>query len=141
MSTDIVADPFESSQAAVAARIGEILDAVVRKDFERLAGYHLDGPKFTKFDDVEPLERQDAATSARLEEEQFSGVEDLQATFDGLQIDVFGPVAVATGVFVWSCLAEGRRVSGRSRTTLVFVDHGGQWLIAHEHSSPFVAGP
>ena len=27
--------------------------------------------------------------------------------------------------------------SGRNRSTVVFVDSHGQWLIAHEHYSPF----
>ncbi|MFI7494846.1 hypothetical protein ACH9D2_09030 [Kocuria sp. M4R2S49] len=106
MDTDIVADTFESSQEAVAARIEEILDAVIGKDFDRLASYHLDGPKFTKFDDAEPLDRQDAETSARREAEQFAAVEDLHVGFDGLRIDVFGPVAIATGVFVWDCTVD-----------------------------------
>ena len=139
MDADIVADTFESSQAAVASRIEEILDAVFAKDFDRLASYHLEGPKFTKFDDAEPLDRQDAATSARMEAEQFAAVEDLDARFDGLKIDVFGPVAIVTGVFVWDCTVDGRSVSGRTRSTVVFVDRGDQWLIAHEHHSPFVA--
>ncbi len=139
MDTDIVTDPFAASQAAVARRIDQILAAVTAKDFDRLAGYHLAGPKFTKFDDAEPLDRQDAATSARMEAEQFTAVEDLDARFDDLKIDVFGPVAIATGVFVWDCTVEGRPVSGRTRSTVVFVAHGAQWLIAHEHHSPFVA--
>ncbi|MFI7581931.1 nuclear transport factor 2 family protein [Kocuria kalidii] len=140
MDTDIVADTFESSQAAVAARIDEILDAVFAKDFDRLESYHLAGPKCTKFDDAEPLDRQDAETSARMEAEQFAAVEELQARFDDLKIDVFGPVAITTGTFVWDCTVDGHPVSGRTRSTVVFVEHAGQWLIAHEHHSPFVAG-
>ena len=51
MSTDIITGPFEEAQASVRARIAEILDACRVKDFERLARYHLSGPKFSKFDD------------------------------------------------------------------------------------------
>ncbi|MFE7632019.1 nuclear transport factor 2 family protein [Kocuria sp. NPDC057446] len=133
---DIIADPFESAQASVQARIEQVLDAVTVKDFDRLASYHLAGPKFTKFDDVEPLDRQDAETGMRLEVKQFTGMKDFHGRFDDLKIDVFGPVAIATGIFVWDCQIEGDVVSGRTRSTLVFVDSNGQWVIAHEHHSP-----
>ena len=133
---DIIADPFEAAQASVQARIEQVLDAVTAKDFDRLASYHLAGPKFTKFDDVEPLDRQDAETGMRLEVQQFTGMEDFHGRLDNLKIDVFGPVAIATGIFMWDCQFEGEFVSGRSRSTLVFVDSNGQWLIAHEHHSP-----
>ena len=134
---DIIADPFEAAQASVQTRIEQVLDAATAKDFDRLASYHLAGPKFTKFDDVEPLDRQDAETGMRLEVEQFTGMEDFHGRFDNLKIDVFGPVAITTGIFVYDCRFEGEAVSGRSRSTLVFVDSNGQWLIAHEHHSPF----
>lgn len=134
---DIIADPFESAQAAVQARIEQVLDAVTAKDFDRLASYHLAGPKFSKFDDVDPLDRQDAETGMRMEVEQFTGMEDFHGRFDDLKIDVFGPVAIATGIFVWDCRAEGEVLSGRTRSTLVFVDSNEQWVIAHEHHSPF----
>lgn len=133
---DIITDPFESAQVSVQARIEQVLGAVTAKDFDRLASYHLVGPKFTKFDDVEPLGRQDAETGMRLEVEQFSGMEDFHGRFDDLKIDVFGPVAIATGIFVWDCRLEGELVSGRTRSTLVFVDSNEQWVIAHEHHSP-----
>lgn len=64
---DIIAAPFESAPAAVQAKIEQVLDAVTAEDFDRLASYHLTGPKFTTFDDVEPLDRQDAETGMRLE--------------------------------------------------------------------------
>jgi len=139
MDPDIIADGFEPSQAAVAARIEEILDAAISKDVDRLASYHLEGPEFSKFDDAEPLARQGAETSARMEAEQIAATDDLRARYEDLKVDVFGPVAIATGVFVWDGTVDGRPVSGRTRSTVVFVEHGGQRLIAHEHHSPFVA--
>ena len=137
--TDIIADPFESAPAAVQAKIEQVLDAVTAKDFDRLASNHLAGPKFSKFDDVEPVDRQDAQTGMRMEVEQFTGMEDFRGRFEDLKIDVFGPVAIATGIFVWDCRIEGNVVAGQSRSTLVFVDDGEQWLIAPEHHSPFPA--
>ena len=44
---DIIADPFEAAQASVQTRIEQVLDAATAKDFDRLASYHLAGPKFT----------------------------------------------------------------------------------------------
>jgi hypothetical protein len=67
MSTDILTDPFERTQAAVAAWFEEVLDACRLKDFDRLVAYHLAGPEFSKFDDAEPLDRQDAETGMRAE--------------------------------------------------------------------------
>ena len=136
---DIIADSFEFTQAAVQARIEQVLNAVTAKDFDRLASYHLAGPKFSKFDDVEPFDRQDAETGMRMEVEQFTGMEDFHGQFEDLKIDVFGPVAITTGIFVYDCRIEGEPVAGRTRSTLVFVDNGEQWLIAHEHHSPFPA--
>jgi ketosteroid isomerase-like protein len=136
---NVISDRFEASQRAVSARIEEILDAVRVKDFDRLASYHLDGPKFTKFDDVEPLGRQDAETAMRTEVEQFRAVEDFEGVIEELKIDVFGPVAIATGVFRGTARVGDDVAAFTSRTTLVLVDNGGDWLIAHEHHSPFVA--
>jgi ketosteroid isomerase-like protein len=138
---DIVGTRFEAEEAAVRRRLDEILDVVSAKDFDRLAGYHLDSPKFTKFDDFEPLERQDVATANRLEAEGLGGVERFQGVFDELQVDVFGRVAVATAVFRYGFEADGESVALRARTTLVFVDDRGDWKIAHEHLSPFKANP
>jgi ketosteroid isomerase-like protein len=139
VSTDVITEHFQASKAAIAARVDEILDACKAKDFDRLASYHLDGPKFSKFDDVEPLDRQDAETAMRAEIEQFSAIEDLDAVIENLKVDVFGPVAVATGVFEGSYRVDKETGAFKTRTTLVFVHDGGEWLIAHEHHSPFVA--
>jgi ketosteroid isomerase-like protein len=140
ISRDILTDPFPEAQAAITARLDEILDACVVKDFDRLAACHLAGPKFSKFDDVEPLGRQDDETAMHSEVETFSAIDDLHAHADGLKIDVFGPVAVATCVFRADFRVGGEQHSGRTRTTVVLVDSGDSgWLIAHEHHSPFVA--
>ena len=139
MSRDVLTDPFPEAQAAITARLEEILDACQVKDFDRLAAYHLTGPKFSKFDDVEPLDRQDDETGMRSEVEQFSAVEDLDAHLDALKIDVFGAVAVVTGVFRASFHVQGEQQTSRTRSTVVLVDAGdSNWLICHEHHSPFV---
>lgn len=140
VSRDLLTNPFPEAQAAIAARIEEILDACVVKDFDRLAAYHLAGPKFSKFDDLEPLDRQDDRTAMRSEVDAFSSIENLVARIESPKIDVFGPVAIVTGVFQAEFRAGDEQQSARTRTTVVFVDAGdGDWLIAHEHHSPFVA--
>jgi hypothetical protein len=57
---------------------------------ERLASYHLDSPKFTKFNDIEPLARQDIEAYNHYEREELSEL-------DELKIDAFRAVAVVTG--------------------------------------------
>jgi ketosteroid isomerase-like protein len=139
MSADILTEPYVDSQKAVAARLEEILDACRVKDFDRLAAYHLAGPKFTKFDDAEPLDRQDAEIGMRAEVEGFSAIDDFDGRLDDMKIDVFGPVAITTGVFRATFRVGDDQQSVATRTTIVFVDAGGDWLIAHEHHSSFVA--
>jgi ketosteroid isomerase-like protein len=56
-----------------------------------------------------------------------------------LKVDVFGPVAVTTFVMDYAVVTEGERHQLRARGTLVLANDGGEWLIVHEHFSPFVA--
>lgn len=140
-TTDIINDEFEVEQRDVETTLHGIMDAVQRKDFTRLAGYHLHSPKFTKFDDFEPLDRQDAATAQQSEEDGLGGVENFRYRLGDLKIDVFGPVAVATFVFDYAFDAGGESMSLRARSTMVFVNDSDAWKIAHEHFSPFKANP
>jgi ketosteroid isomerase-like protein len=136
-TVDIVSEPYVAEQERVAATLHAIMEAVQRKDFARLAAFHLDSPKFTKFDDVEPLDRQDIATANQSEAEGLGGVEGFQYELRDLKIDVFGPTAVATFIFDYRFEAGGEALALTARTTMVFVDEGGTWKIAHEHLSPF----
>lgn len=136
---DIARREFVDEQQQVERRLGEVLDAVAAKDFRRLASYHLDSPKFSKFNDNAPLERQGFELSARIEREELGSVENFEGSFDDLKIDVFGPVAVTTSIFRYTFETEGRVGAAAIRATLVFVDVGSEWLIAHEHLSPFEA--
>lgn len=67
---DIVQSGYAAEQRQVERRPGEILDAVTAKDFERLASYHLDSPRFSKFNDNTPLERQGFELSNRIEQDE-----------------------------------------------------------------------
>ena len=135
---DVVNDPFPQAQAAISARVQEILDAVNAQDVDRLDAHHLWGPKFSKFDDGEPAGRQDAETTRQIERELVAAATAISFRAEDLKVDVFGPAAVATFVLDWSAtMPDGDTYAARSRATLVFVDDRGEWKIVHEHFSAF----
>ena len=135
----ILVEPYAQEQLEVERRIEEIMSAARRRAVDELDSYHAFGRKFTKFDDFAPLERQDADTTRRLEREAILGVEEFDPRVIDLKVDVFGPVAVTTFVMDYAVVAEGERHELRARGTLVLANEGGEWLIVHEHFSPFVA--
>ena len=136
----ILTEPYAAEQAAVERTVHEIMAAAGRRDTDALEAFHAFGPKFTKFDDFEPLERQDAETAKYLEREGVSGVKEFTAAVADLKVDVLGPAAVATFVLNYGVVTpDDEAMSFRARATLVFADAGGRWLIVHEHVSPFVA--
>ncbi len=116
------------------------MSAARRQAIDELESYHAFGPKFTKFDDFEPLERQDAETTRRLEREAILGVREFDPRLVDLKVDVFGAVAVATFVMEYRVVDdEGQRHTFRARATIVLAKEESGWLIVHEHFSPFVA--
>jgi ketosteroid isomerase-like protein len=140
LQQSILLEPFTAEQTQVERRLQQIMSAARRKAIDELETYHAFGPKFTKFDDFEPLERQDAETTKRLEREAILGVEEFAPEIVDLKIDVFGPVALTTFVMEYRVVTkESERLSFRARATMAFVDDDGHWLIVHEHFSPFVA--
>lgn len=136
---DVVTQPFDGARRAIERRLADILDAVQAGDLERLTSYHLDSPKFTKFNDSPPLERQDFATAMAAEAAEFAALDEIRGAFEDVQIDVFGAVAVVTGLFAYEASAGDERLSGRIRMTVVMVEAGG-WKIAHEHLSALPEG-
>lgn len=144
MSTPItyeIDDPCETDQLAVIARVREIFAAAQAKEFDRLAGYHLYGPKFTKFDDFEPLERQDAASARQCEEDGLGAVTGFRHDLEDLKVDVFGTTAVTTFVLDYGFVVDGETIDARARATLVLVNDDGGWRIVHEHFSAFKSNP
>ena len=125
---------------AVEICLHKILDAARAGDADLLASHHLYGPKFTKFDDFEPLERQEAG-AARAGEDAIAQVDNFRYSVDDLRIDVFGPTAIATFVLDYGFDADGEHITARARSTLMFVADGPDWKIAHEHLSPFKSNP
>jgi ketosteroid isomerase-like protein len=120
---------------AVEICLHKILDAAKYRDADALASHHLYGPKFTKYDDMEPLHRQEAE-EARAGEDAIAQVENFSYKVDDLRVDVFGPAAIATLLLGYAFDADGEHVAATARTTLVFVLDGTDWKIAHEHLSP-----
>jgi hypothetical protein len=136
----IVTKPYPSEQLEVERRLEDIMSAARRQAIDELESYHAFGPKFTKFDDFEPLERQDGETTRRLEREAILGVNEFDPRLVDLKVDVFGPVAVTTFVMDYRVVDnQDERHSFRARATLVLAREEGEWLIVHEHFSPFVA--
>lgn len=136
----ILTEPYPSEQLEVERRLEDIMSAARRQAIEELESYHAFGPKFTKFDDFEPLERQDGDTTRRLEREAILGVKDFDPRLVDLKVDVFGPVAVTTFVMDYRVVDnQGEHHSFRARATMALAKEERGWLIVHEHFSSFVA--
>jgi ketosteroid isomerase-like protein len=60
----------------------------------------------------------------------------LKMRADALKIDVFDDVGIATFILDYSFESGGQTIRRKERSTLVFVNDGGAWKIAHEHLSP-----
>jgi hypothetical protein len=125
---------------AVEICLHKVLDSAKFGNAEELASYHLYGPKFTKYDDFEPLDRQEAE-EARAGEDAITEVDNFTYKVDDLRIDVFGPTAIATFVLNYAFDSDGDHIAVRARSTLVLVLDGLQWKIAHEHLSSFKPNP
>jgi ketosteroid isomerase-like protein len=126
------AQPKEARE--IAGRLLEIMDACEKKDFERLESYHLYGPKFTKFS-TESAGRLEAEVARKGERDGLSAVNGLSMRADGLKIDVFAKVGIATFVLNYSFKAGEEMIEKQAKTTMVFVKEDGQWRIVHEHLS------
>lgn len=135
---DMLTEPFPEKQKQIEQTINDIFNAGKLKDFQKLESFHLNSSKFTKFDDAEPLTRQDVAQAAQSEKNAFSAVEDLNMSIQDLKVDVFDRIAVATFILDYSFKLEGQELAAKARSTLVFVeDNNKEWKIAHEHFSGF----
>src|SRR5262245_51820830 len=130
-----------TAQQQVERTLRDIMEAARRKDLDRIEAFHLYGPKFTKFDDWEPLDRQDAEQCRRSEREGLEAAETAEFSFGNLKVDIFGHVAIATFVLDESVRVGGETITAKARSTLVFVKVENDWKIAHEHFSPFKANP
>jgi ketosteroid isomerase-like protein len=123
------------AQAQVRTRLEQIFNAAAKKDLDRLASYHLYGPRFSKFA-PDSQNRLDAEAARNGENNAFSRINDFSARADDLKVDVFGNTAIATFVMSYGFKLETNSVNRQALTTLVFVRDRGEWKITHEHISP-----
>jgi len=133
--SNAIADPMPAEQAAVAAALDRLMQALSRGALDEVESLHLYGPKFSRFDDT-GLGRQDGDRARVAERQMLSAVESFEGRVNGLKVDVFGVAAVATFVFEYELRVGGKPVSGKARSTMVFAKDGGRWKIVHEHLSP-----
>ncbi|MCC6462580.1 MAG: nuclear transport factor 2 family protein [Saprospiraceae bacterium] len=134
---DLIREPFAEKQAQIAQTVQAIFEAAQAKNFERLEAFHLDGPKFTKFDDSEPKDRKNAEEGKKSEREIFSALEEFTFKISEMKADVFDRVGIATFMIEYAAKVQGTPVAGKVRSTLVFVEDAGQWKITHEHFSTY----
>jgi len=127
----------EHAKKEIERRLNEVFAACEKKDFDRLEGYHLYGPKFSRYSGSLP-ERLDADKTRKLEHDGLASLDGLKMQAVGLKIDVFSNTGIATFILRYSFNYAGRSVSKAERTTLVFVNVRGEWRIAHEHLSPII---
>lgn len=132
--SNAIADPMPAEQAAVAAALDRLMQALSRGALDEVESLHLYGPKFTRFDDT-GLGRQEGDEARVAERQGLSAVESFEGKVVGLKVDVFGVAAVATFVFEYNLRVGGAPVSGKARSTIVFAKDGGRWKIVHEHLS------
>jgi ketosteroid isomerase-like protein len=126
-------ETFEDAQV-VARALHDLMDAAARKDLDRVESFHLYGPAFSKFSET-GLGRQDAETAREAERRGLSAARSFQAKIEGLKVDLFGPVAVATMILHYAVATEGVEATGATRSTIVLVQVDSQWKIVHEHHS------
>ncbi len=139
-AADVIRDTFPDDQRAIAKTIRAILDTAERKELDRLASFHLYGPKFSKFDEAGQA-RLDAAAAQAGERRGLAASTAFKATADGLKVDVFGVTAVATFVMNYTMDTAEGKVTKQRRATMVFVKDGDKWKIVHEHFSLLNSAP
>jgi ketosteroid isomerase-like protein len=130
-------DMEKRAQVEIEQRLNEVFAACERKDFDRLEGYHLYGPKLTRFSGSLPV-RLDAVATQKLEHDGLASLDGLKMQAEGLKVDVFDNTGIATFILRYSFDSVGGTVNKAERTTLVFIKARGEWRIAHEHSSPII---
>lgn len=132
---DVVGDPLPAKEKAIAKAVHDVFEAAEEGDADRLEALHLYGPEFSKFDDLPPSTRQDAASARVNERTALSRLKTFKATVEDLKVDVLGSVGVATFILRYSFETADTIGSSSARATMVFVETAGSWRIVHEHFS------
>lgn len=135
LSSGVARASDADEQAKIGKIISDICEAAQKKEVDRLEAFHDYGPRFSKFDD-DSLGRQDAATGKKGERDAFSAIKSFAGKVSDLEVDVFGSTAIATFILAYDVDTGKAKMSGKDRSTLVFVKRAGTWKIVHEHLSP-----
>ena len=138
---DILRDTFSDAQREVTSTLDMIIRLTNQKQVGELEKMPLYGPKFTKFDDFDPLDRQDADVCRKAESDMINMCSEINFSYTDLKVDVFDRVAITTFVLNEEAKVDGTMLAVRARSTMVFVHDGTGWKIAHEHFSPFKSNP
>lgn len=133
-TTDIIKEPYKEKQEQIAKTIDDIFKAGKSKDLKKLEAYHLNSPKFTKFEAGSPT-RLNYDENTQGEAGAFSAAEEFNYKINDLKVDVFENVGIATFTFAFDAKMQGARFADTSHCTLVFIESDNQWKITHEHFS------
>jgi ketosteroid isomerase-like protein len=136
---DIINDAFSEEQAQIQMLLDEIFASGQKKELDRLASYHLYGPKFTEFKNGQP--RHGAEEGRKGEQEIFTAFSDFAYDLNDLNVNVFGDVAIATFHGHFTAKMSENPIAFALQATMVFVKDGNNWKITHEHFSPLTTAP
>jgi ketosteroid isomerase-like protein len=138
---DIATETYPEGQKQLETIVKDIFIAAKARDLKRLDSFHLDSPKFSKFEDEGVYTRRNIEEARKTEDEQFSAIKDPVYELQDFKADVFGDVAVTTFYLQYSGKMGETPMAGRVRGTLVFAKVGNDWKIVHEHFSAFPPNP
>ena len=131
---DIVHDPFTEAKEEILATVLRIHQDAESGNVGALRFHHLNSPKFSKFG-PRKHERQTFEETSESEASFFTSITDFKIDPKNMKVDVFGDVAVVTYYPYVTFKKDGKKMKGRGRQTVVFVQTTEGWLIAHEHGT------
>jgi ketosteroid isomerase-like protein len=131
----VVDDPFQQEQEIIKNILVDIFNVAKAKDMATLNAYHLNSPKYSKFNESETPLRVDYAAAKKSEEDFFMNAAQQEYKLNDIKVDVFDNTAISTFLLAYDVTFDGRQYKDTLRGTLVFVKDRGNWKIAHEHFS------
>ena len=134
---DIVKEPYTDVQTKITGMLTDIFNTAKAGDFAKLDAFHLNSPKFTKFDVDGSPNRQNYVENKLGEEAAFKMLEGFDFKLSDIKVDVFDKVAISTFTISYSAKVQGNPVADVGHGTLVFVNYEDKWRITHEHFSKF----
>jgi hypothetical protein len=134
---DIVKEPYTDVQTKITGMLTDIFNSAKAGDFAKLDAFHLNSPKFTKFDVDGSPNRQTYIENKLGEEAAFKMLEGFYFKLSDIKVDVFDKVAISTFTISYSAKVQGKPVADVGHGTLVFVNYEDKWRITHEHFSKF----